>query len=326
MEHFEDLIIRKGSKRALTAIYDVIGLSSGTHWATTKYDGSPVIVFGRDGLGQFVMNDKNRFFAKTYNGKAPSKARLRETILRRKSDEPQQRYAALMESAFEVLSESLSTDFRGLFFAELLWFPNTTKWDGQGRTCKPNLVTYDIRELAAKSAEIGLVIHTLDRDGKEQKLVNSEVQCFDSRAFVVTPERVNDLSQPDVETRLLEAAAVIRAHYYHFDSFVKDYPSIAKALYSYNCRETKFTKASSKKFIREYAKDLDKASKETLEKLCAIINTLNSIKNDVVDYLEAARVLQGHFHQSIDGRPGGEGFVMESEKPFKLVKRSFRKR
>jgi len=317
MEHFEDIIIRKGPQAALKAIDDLLHVSTGMMATTTKFDGSPSITFARDHLGQFMFNDKNRFRAKTYDGKAKSREHIKETILRRKQTDSQIQYAEMMAKAWDVLEESTDGLIEVQFEADVLWLPEEQSRNSHIKTriVKPNLVEYHIPSTVFQS--LGIVIHS----GPINRLRNNHALWWQGQEKI-TLEQARAPSS--IRDRLKEVQDVINIEFsqlalLHFNR------ALCQQLYSFNCRNVDFSDNMAKEFFADTT--IPRELRATVLNATMVINTLNGIKNDMVHALETQRAIDGKFPQYFDGKFGGEGFVVgEGDTAFKLVKRNFRTR
>jgi len=317
IEHFEDIVIRKGPRAALKAIDDMKHIVTGMSPVTTKFDGRPSIIFERNSKGQFLFNDKNRFNAKTYNGRAFSRDYIRETILRRTDHPKQQAYADMMANAWSILQKFTEGIINCKFEADVLWLPDddSTEYLPHDMTIKvkPNLVEY--RVPTQSSQWLGIVIHS----GPIEKLPKNHY-----RVWWQGPERVI-LGDKKVEfeplERLRAAEKKINENLSGLLELNHD-AKLCKSIYSYNCRNVRFMDEAIQQFLEE-----TEIENPNIRPAMEIINTLNGIKNDVADAFELQRSADGKFSQSINGEPFGEGFVFGTgEGSFKIVKRNFRNR
>ena len=187
IEHLEDLVFREfpPSKGANRALQSLINLEKGGHTnVTIKWDGSPAIIFGRDGDGNFILTDKSGFTAKGYDGRATSAKDLQAMLMNRpgaqRDPEGYGQFAANMADIYNEYEKATPKDYRGFFKGDLLYF-NTPVAEGGDYVFKPNIVEYRVAQTSELGKKIGksktgIVIHReVDAEGKEGPLKNGNI-------------------------------------------------------------------------------------------------------------------------------------------------------
>ena len=346
IQHAEDLIFWEGSKGAIRAIQQLEQLTKSTQSLTIKWDGSPAVVFGRNPNGEFIFTDKAGFVAKSYDGRATNPEDLKGAIMQRGKDpakrKAQAQYASKMASVFNTMSEAVPENFQGYFVGDMLYF-STPKKAGNQFVFKPNVVEYRVdanSDLGQKIAQsqVGVVIHhTLSESGKTLPI--KDLDMIQGSVLAIPPTTVNKKESVQVKG-LDQLKSLLSNSGAEIDKLLNknkiaqmkltDLPNI---LYTYtNSKvDTGLTRlgedfiqwlqnssvsAPKKAKITEYVKGNIKA----FSKLWILVGGIMKVKDNIIKQLDQAK---GDVTASINGKPGGEGYVLGSpEGNIKLVNRS----
>ena len=346
IQHAEDLIFWEGSRGASRAIQQLEQLTKSTQSLTIKWDGSPAVVFGRNPNGEFIFTDKAGFVAKSYDGRATNPEDLKGVITSRGKDptkkKAQAQYAAKMASVFNTVAEAVPENFQGYFVGDMLYF-QTPKKAGNQFVFKPNVVEYRVdanSELGQKIAQskVGVVIHhTMSEAGKVLPI--KDLEMIQGDVLAIPPTTVNK-KQPIQVKGLDQLKSLVSNSGAEIDVLLNknklaqmkltDLPNI---LYTYTNSKVdtgltrlgedfiKWLQSSSvsapkKAKITEYVKGNIKA----FSKLWILVGGIMKVKDSIINQLDRS---QGDISATINGKPGGEGYVLGSpEGNIKLVNRS----
>jgi hypothetical protein len=145
--HPEDEIIElgvPGIKRTIERLKNVVRHSSAL---STKYDGKPAVMFGRNEQGQLVFTDKPRFVAKSYNGRATSPEELKNVIVGRAKEGTdmveRNAYADMMAGLWSAFEAAIPKNFRGYIWGDLMWNQRPALIKGRW-VFEPNTVRYSV--------------------------------------------------------------------------------------------------------------------------------------------------------------------------------------
>jgi hypothetical protein len=346
IQHAEDLIFWEGSQGAIRAIEQLQSLSKSTQSLTIKWDGSPAVVFGRNPNGEFIFTDKSGFVAKGYDGRATNPEDLKSVIMGRGKDaskkKSQSQYASKMASVFNTMAEAVPENFQGYFVGDMLYF-NTPKKTGNSLVFKPNVVQYNVdvnSELGQKIAnsKVGVVVHhTLTEDGKILPI--KDLDMVQGSVLAIPPTTINKKDPIQVKG-LDQLKSLVNNSGAEIDTLLNknkiaqmkltDLPNI---LYTYtNSKVDTGLKRLGDDFLRWLAasavsqpkkikiKEYVSANMNAFSKLWNLVGGIMTVKDSIINQLDSA---QGDITATINGKPGGEGYVLGSpEGNMKLVKRS----
>jgi hypothetical protein len=337
IQHAEDWVFWHGSKGAVRVLDSLLNLEKGQHTdVTIKWDGSPAIIFGRDENGEFVLTDKSGFVAKGYDGKAKSGDALAKMFLARpgakKDPEGFKQLASNMKDIFDEYEKAVPKDLIGFFKGDLLYYNTPPKDENNNYVFTPNIVTYtvdansDIGKNISRS-KTGVVVHqyidpvsgqdtTVDKETINQ-FQGSEVLVFPpvtaTKPAKIEDEKINNMKAAVAQNAqaidaLLDVAKLTELK-------MKDFPKI---LYTYVNQQTDQTNLGAnfdswvatsklsepkKKRIIEWTK----SNSTGFAALWQIVNGIQQIKNDVINQFDSH---DAAVQSSINGKPGGEGYVM----------------
>ena len=346
IQHAEDLIFWEGSRGAIRAIEQLQSLSKSTQSLTIKWDGSPAVVFGRNPNGEFIFTDKSGFVAKGYDGRATNPADLKSAIAGRGKDpakrKAQAQYASKMASVFDTLQQAVPENFQGYFVGDMLYF-QTPKKSGDKFMFKPNVVEYavnvnsDIGQQIANS-KVGVVIHhTMTEDGKILPI--KDLDMVQGSVLAIPPTTLNKKDPIQVKG-LDQLKSLVNNSGAEIDKLLNknkiaemkltDLPNI---LYTYtNSKVDTGLNKIGEDFLRWLAasavsqpkrikiKEYVTANMKAFSKLWILVGGIMKVKDSIINQLDQA---QGDITATINGKPGGEGYVLGSpEGNIKLVKRS----
>jgi len=346
IQHAEDLIFWEGSRGAIRAIEQLQSLSKSTQSLTIKWDGSPAVVFGRNPNGEFIFTDKSGFVAKGYDGRATNPADLKSAIAGRGKDpakrKAQAQYASKMASVFDTLQQAVPENFQGYFVGDMLYF-QTPKKSGNKFMFKPNVVEYavnvnsDIGQQIANS-KVGVVIHhTMTEDGKILPI--KDLDMVQGSVLAIPPTTLNKKDPIQVKG-LDQLKSLVNNSGAEIDKLLNknkiaemkltDLPNI---LYTYtNSKVDTGLNKLGEDFLRWLAasavsqpkrikiKEYVSANMKAFSKLWILVGGIMKVKDSIINQLDQA---QGDITATINGKPGGEGYVLGSpEGNIKLVKRS----
>lgn len=173
LEHAEDNIFNgeEGyhlSNKVLHAVHDRIQGKATATKITTKYDGSPSLVFGFDPVSK-------KFFVgtKAALSKNPTVNFTKADVLKHYGDRPE--LAASLLQALEHLPK-VAPD-KGVYQGDLLYTKDRVQEDNRNYHFTPNTLMYSIKKsepeaTKIKSAQIGIVVHT-KYHGKDLESMNA---------------------------------------------------------------------------------------------------------------------------------------------------------
>ena len=346
IQHAEDLIFWEGSRGAIRAIEQLQSLSKSTQSLTIKWDGSPAVVFGRNPNGEFIFTDKSGFVAKGYDGRATNSADLKSAIVGRGKDptkkKAQAQYASKMASVFDVMQQAVPENVQGYFVGDMLYF-QTPKKAGDKFIFKPNVVQYavdvnsEIGQQIANSS-VGVVVHhKMTEDGKVLPI--NDLDMIQGSVLAIPPTTLNKKDPIQVKG-LDQLKSLLSNSGAEIDKLLNknkiaemkltDLPNI---LYTYtNSKVDTGLNRLGEDFLRWLAasavsqpkrikiKEYVTANIQAFSKLWILVGGIMKVKDSIINQLDQA---QGDITATINGKPGGEGYVLGSpEGNIKLVKRS----
>lgn len=349
IQHAEDFVFWDGSKGANRVLQSLINLEKGGHKdVTVKWDGSPAVIFGRDENGEFIFTDKSGFVKKGGVAQSKSPKELEKELLSRSggkfADDPdRQAFASKMGRAFTVFEAATPKDHRGFFKGDLLYYTTPPVEDGYFKF-KPQLVEYSVKqdsELGKRIAqsEAGIVIHReVDAEGGEGPLT---FNAFEGNDLLVFPS-VTAAAGPKLDTDgIAQLKAIISKDAAAMDSLLdpnkltelklKKLPDVFYAYMNSKVdtgldnlgadfldwvENRNQLSGAAKKKIATYVTD----NKNGFNALWEVVGTMMRVKDDIINQLDKQDI---PVKQSINGQPGGEGYVLaHPEGDIKLVPRA----
>ena len=347
INHAEDLIFWEGSAGAMRAVQQLEQLAKGTKSLTIKWDGSPAIVFGRNPNGEFIFTDKHGFMAKSYDGRATSPDDLEGAIMQRAKDKSKvktyRQYASKMKSVFELFQNAVPNNFQGYFVGDMLYF-NTPKKVGNSYVFQPNVVNYQVpaeTDLGKRmgSSRAGVVVHYIMSEKGRTMPVKDLNMIQGTDVLAIPPTTVNK-SQPVDVSAVNQLIGMIQQSSSGIDKLLDrnalagmklaDFPNL---LYTYlNSKVDSGMKGLGSDFVKwlqssavtEVKKtrimNYIKANTQSFMALWKIVSGIMTAKDSIIRQLDKSK---GAVNATVNGKPGGEGYVLKSPKGnIKLVRRS----
>ena len=347
INHAEDLIFWEGSAGAMRAVQQLEQLAKGTKSLTIKWDGSPAIIFGRNPNGEFIFTDKHGFMAKSYDGRATNPDDLEGAIMQRAKDKSKvktyRQYASKMKSVFELFQNAVPNNFQGYFVGDMLYF-NTPKKVGNSYVFQPNVVNYQVpaeTDLGKRmgSSRAGVVVHYIMSEKGRTMPVKDLNMIQGTDVLAIPPTTVNK-SQPVDVSAVNQLKGMIQQSSSGIDKLLDrnalagmklaDFPNL---LYTYlNSKVDSGMKGLGSDFVKwlqssavtEVKKtrimNYIKANTQSFMALWKIVSGIMTAKDSIIRQLDKSK---GAVNATVNGKPGGEGYVLKSPKGnIKLVRRS----
>ena len=352
IQHAEDIVFWEGSygaRRAVQAINDISKGALGT--VSLKWDGSPAVILGRDENGDFVFTDKSGFNAAKYDGKVKSPEHMKKMLFtrgknNRRKDPVYRNFVKNMMQAFVLFERAVPKNFRGFVKGDMLYF-NTPELINGSYVFTPNVVTYSVdanstlgNRIAA--SEMGIVLHrSVDSQGNELPL-NVDIKNVITGTQILVVPPVHPQQGPEVNNeKINRLMTFINRYAADIDDLLNPgklrenkISDLSKVFYSYvnNKVDTglenlgmdfldwlKTSNLSNAKKIRipEYLSE----NRVGFEALWKVVKAIMILKNNVITQMDAQQL---PVKQSINGEPGGEGYVIaHAGGDIKLVSRDF---
>lgn len=351
IQHAEDLIFFQGSAGASRAIEALRSMTGDNHKAVTlKWDGSPAIVFGRDENGTFIFTDKGGFMKKGGVERATSPKEINSVLLGRsggkhKDDPNRIAFAKNMANIFSMYEKATPKNYRGFFKGDLLYY-QTPQIKENYYIFKPQIVQYAVykdSELGKRIGQsmTGIVIHReVDASGNEGPFKNIDI--FQNQTTVLVVPSITTTQPVKVNTGVLDQLQLmVKKNAASIDKLLdpntltqKQMKGFPDLLYAYmnskvdsgltnlgsdfipwlENREQVSAKMKTK--VNEYIQENSSA----FMSLWNVVSSIMKTKDDIINKFDSQ---ESPIKQSINGKPGGEGYVMTHPKgDIKLVPRS----
>ena len=347
IHHAEDLIFWEGSAGAMRAVQQLEQLAKGTKSLTIKWDGSPAIVFGRNPNGEFIFTDKHGFMAKSYDGRATNPEDLEGAIMQRAKDKSKaksyKQYATKMKSVFELFQNAVPNNIQGYFVGDMLYF-NTPKKIGNSYVFQPNVVNYQVpaeTDLGKRigTSRAGVVVHYMMSE-KGRTMPVKDLNMIQGNDVLAIPPTTVNKSEPVDVSAVNQLKGMIQQSSSGVDKLLDknalagmklaDFPNL---LYTYlNSKVDGGMKGLGSDFVKwlqssavtEVKKtrimNYIKANTQSFMALWKIVNGIMVAKDSIIKQLDKSK---GAVNATVNGQPGGEGYVLKSPKGnIKLVRRS----
>jgi hypothetical protein len=347
IHHAEDLIFWEGSAGAIRAVQQLEQLAKGTKSLTIKWDGSPAIVFGRNPNGEFIFTDKHGFMAKSYDGRATNPEDLEGAIMQRAKDKSKaksyKQYATKMKSVFELFQNAVPNNIQGYFVGDMLYF-NTPKKIGNSYVFQPNVVNYQVpaeTDLGKRigTSRAGVVVHYMMSE-KGRTMPVKDLNMIQGNDVLAIPPTTVNKSEPVDVSAVNQLKGMIQQSSSGVDKLLDknalagmklaDFPNL---LYTYlNSKVDGGMKGLGSDFVKwlqssavtEVKKtrimNYIKANTQSFMALWKIVNGIMVAKDSIIRQLDKSK---GAVNATVNGQPGGEGYVLKSPKGnIKLVRRS----
>lgn len=330
LQHAEDLVIIEGSAGGQRALKAIEGLPKDLKNLRIKWDGSPAIYFGRDDSGEFFLTDKSGYLAKGYDGKAKSPEALTSMLGARgkEVDEKRQQFIGEMGELFPKIESVVSPKFRGVIFADVLFYNKPPKNDKGEFEFTPNVVTYSIPENSTLGSEIdrstaGIVMHKFN-----DAPITGDVPGIDGNAGVFVIHHIPITKPPKIDMSKVNAArGILNLNKMAIDSLLDDGKLAADKLTDFKAILYKFVNSQvdtgnlsglNQKFDQWLAgsgvsapkqEKIKKLRAEQAKGFAAIFDSWEVImqaKDAVIADIDQNSPVK----QSVNGKPGGEGYIV----------------
>lgn len=343
LNHLEDLVFFYGSEGAMEAIDILNDLTNDeSHDASIKWDGRVALFYGRDENGEFKMGTKGNW-AKNIPANSPQE--IHDYILNAgKGEDFRPPMAKDFRLIFPYLEASVPVSLNGFVMGDLLFSPVIApkQMTKEGIQFTPNQVTYtvdqnsDIGKRIAK-AVCGLALHVrFDSWNSDNKatISNDTVKLLNSSDVLVMGQSYAAHAPKLNQGTLKKLTAVARKNSRLVDELMqkrKGLSDVANIIYVFNNQTMRGggNELSTEVFFKWLANS--KVSTNKQAKLVAIneenpgafpaffelFNAVADAKHEIISQLDANET---DIRSSIDGRPGGEGYVSLKNK-IKLVPR-----
>jgi len=337
-QHLEDLVFVHGSRGAMYALDVITQLSKDSSDVSVKFDGAPVIYFGRDPSGTFVLVGKNGWG----RNKSTSSSELKEFILTTGNNEPwRHQFADEMSDMFDIVEKSMPADFRGYIYGDLLYYPKKSiVHTNDFIKFTPNKVTYSVaaRSDIGKSitnSQVGIAVHSYFNEfGSKDALPITDMPVLSDTVLSLGPIYVS--SNPVVNLKqVINLRRYVRAASVLIDEIItpiKGLSDLSNIIYTFVNQQTKgatieninlegflewlehskVTKSKQARIIQ-----LHKHNQVGLPMIFLSINQIMAIKNAIIaQYDSTLTIITSHTGTIL----GGEGYIAQKSK-IKLVPR-----
>lgn len=353
LEHAEDHHINAGkvgfdhAVKTLEAIHNKLSGKSSQAKLTTKYDGSPSVVFGHHPeTGKFFVASKSAF------NKNPKLNYTEKDVEANHGHAPG--LVSKLKSALKHLPKVAPK--KGVYQGDLMYTKDDVQEHGGSYHFKPNTITYSAKKDSAEgkkigNAHLGIVVHT-QYHGKDFASMKAKfaptLGGFDKHpdVHVINPKTEHEEGhytneqKTAFETSIAKAKKIAQKHDYshldkhreHIKTYINDTvktgdaPTVeglkAHVTKKHMAQSAKLKTAKSKSAVQQKlaatASDID-ANAKHINNTFAIHKHLQNAKNQLVNAL-SSKSTYGH---SISGKAAKpEGFVaVIDNKPTKLVDR-----
>jgi hypothetical protein len=351
IQHAEDLIFYQGSKGARHAIDALRSMAGDAHKSVTlKWDGAPAVVFGRNDQGEFVFTDKSGFMKKGGVERTTSPDALQAALLGRsggklKDDPGRQEFAGKMATLFGLYEKTIPDKYRGYFKGDLLYY-TTPPIKDKNYIFEPQIVEYavDVNSDLGKrigASTTGIVIHReVDDQGNEGPF--KSIDMFNKQKTVLVVPSVTTEQPVEVDSSAIDQLdQIITKNAAGIDELLnvntltqKQMKALPDLLYAYmNSKvDSGLTGlgADFAKWLEARKQVSDKMKNKVLQyinehknaftALWNVVTAVMNTKNDIISKFDSQG---GQVKQSINGQPGGEGYVLAHPKgDVKLVPRA----
>ena len=330
LQHAEDLVIVDGAAGGLKALKAIETLPKDLKNLRIKWDGSPAIYFGRDDSGEFFLTDKSGYLAKGYDGKTKSPEALKSMLSARgkEVDEKRQQFIGEMGELFPKIERIVDEKFRGVIFADVLFYRTPPKNDQGDFEFTPNVVTYSIPEQSELGKQIaasdaGLVMHKVN-----DTPITGDVPGIDKNAGVFVIHHIQITTPPKVDMSAVNAAkGILNLNKMAIDSLLDDAKLAANKLTDFKAVLYKFVNSQvdtgnlsglNQKFDQWLAgsgvsapkqakiKELRQQQPKAFEAIFSAWEAIMSAKDAVIKDIDQNSPVK----QSVGGKPGGEGYII----------------
>jgi hypothetical protein len=330
LQHAEDLVIVEGSAGGLRALKAIESLPKDLKNLRIKWDGSPAIYFGRDESGEFFLTDKSGYLAKGYDGKSKNPEALKSMLASRgkEVDEKRQQFIGEMGELFTKIEKIVDKKFRGVVFADVLFYRTPPKNDQGEFEFTPNVVTYSIPEKSELGKEIaasdaGIVMHKYN-----DAPITGDVPGIDKNAGVFVIHHIQITTPPKIDTSAVNAAkGILNLNKMAIDSLLDDNKLAVMKLTDFKAILYKFVNSQvdtgnlsglNQKFDQWLTgsgvsapkqvkiKELRQQQPKGFEAIFSAWEAIMNAKDAVIADIDQSSPVK----QSVNGKPGGEGYIV----------------
>lgn len=347
-QHIEDLVYIEGVAGVKRALNRLQQIAQNTKPLEVKWDGSPAIIFGRDGSGQFHFGDK---YSK---GMLTSPQAVYDYYTRSSQTDSRKQFAQEMAQLFQVYERATPENFRGFLEAGLM-YKTTPPLNKQGQYYfMPNTVEYAVDKNSELGKRIGNSVSgaaatgffdALPEAGGKRGPVGDHYKAFNNTGdLVIIPPKFTDSGTPvDVE-RLRTISKYAASNAQQIEQFLAPeagLSDIRSIIYSYvnsqvdNPQNLDRLGHNFAQWVETHPK-LSPAKKLKLQQkmtsnargasaVFKLTQAIMHIKDGIIGHKERDTLSSmGIQARMKTGEPGGEGFVHDPEAgsgPTKLVNR-----
>jgi len=330
LQHAEDLVIIEGTAGGIRALNAIASLPKNLKNMRIKWDGSPAIYFGRDESGEFFLTDKSGYTAKGYDGKAKDPDALKSMLSARGKDidEKRQQFINSMGDLFPQIENIVDKKFRGTIFADVLFYTRPPLNDKGEYTFTPNVVTYSIPKDSELGEEIsnsqaGFVMHKYN-----DSPITGDVPGIDKNAGVFVIHHIQITTPPKIDTSAInKAKGVLNLNKMAIDGLLDDAKLAADKMSDFKGILYKFVNSQvdtgnlsglNQKFDQWLAgsgvsapkqqkiKKLREEQPKAFDAIFASWEAIMSAKDSVIADIDQSSPVK----QSVNGKPGGEGYII----------------
>jgi hypothetical protein len=325
--HPEDSVF-KGFDEVQNVVGSLYWVIENPRTISIKWDGFPALIFGYNSDGQFTISDKYMFDkGEQYLGTSPKFWQEYDRSRGKDRGELYQKLVNIWDGLKQAVGNST-----GFFWGDLLWgFP--LKAQNNMLIFKPNTVTYSVPVNSNLGKRInntsgGIVVHQYFRTIHSKPVPwNGQGLKSNEKVAILTPNAGLSftLQKP---TKLITKVNQALQENKNLDEFLSGLAGVVKTailkyLSQYSTKQTNLKlsewlpkQLSAKQNVFLFGEDgyLNKHQKE-LQSLMDLYFAIAELKNNLVEQLE--QQVQG-IQQTINGVPGGEGFVFNT--PNGLIK------
>ena len=285
--------------------------------------------------------------AKSYDGRATNPEDLEGAIMQRAKDKSKTKsyraYASKMKSVFEIFQNAVPETFQGYFVGDMLYF-TTPKKVGNSFVFQPNVVNYQVpaeTDLGKRisTSRAGVVVHYMMSEKGRTMPVKDLKMIQGSDVLAIPPTTVNKSEPVDVSA-VNELKNLIASNSANMDKLLDkstlagmklaDFPNL---LYTYlNSKVDTGLKGLGNDFVKwlqtsavtevKKARIMNyiKSNTQAFMALWKVVSSIMIAKDNIIKQLDRSK---GVVNATVNGKPGGEGYVLKSPKGnIKLVRRS----
>ena len=317
IEHLEDYLLHEGNSGFQKILKILSQIPKNEIELTTKIDGKPAIIFGRD-------PETNKFFIGT------KKAITTPAFSTQDINEIYE--GELKEILTNFFNELSLLSYENFYMGDAMFWPGVKQQDGENISFKPNTIEYIVSKdspigVAIGEKEYGIVVHT--------EFIGETIKSASKQPIKIKLPSTNNLWVGDVTyqpTTTLDFSGVDfsileTAKSFNFDGVNEALGKYKTKILSYLVKQSKEQFTVDREFIEnmkmflleQYKSEKEKSAINNLfneimnAKLIRYFNIYKSIatiKNQVIQILEKSSPLK----TKIAGEPsGGEGFVTQCD-------------